>query len=109
MLRLPDRESSPEEIDDDDGLEHLFWIPSGVESLSNSLRLSSPALKPPPQASAPRLRALVLCLRPRAWVFCLRPRAASPTPAPEPPFPVPVPTPGTNKRLRKRKYIAIDV
>jgi hypothetical protein len=30
MLGLPDRESSPEEMDDDDdnnGLEHLFWIP----------------------------------------------------------------------------------
>jgi hypothetical protein len=53
MLRLPDRESSPEEIDDDDGLEHLFWIPPGVESLSNSLRLSSPALKPPPQSLCP--------------------------------------------------------
>jgi hypothetical protein len=45
MLGLPDRESSPEEIDDDDknGLEHLFWIPLDVESPSNSLRPSSPA------------------------------------------------------------------
>jgi hypothetical protein len=45
MLGLPDRESSPEEIDDDDknGLEHLFWIPPDVESPSNSLRPSSPA------------------------------------------------------------------
>jgi hypothetical protein len=49
MLRLPNRESSPEEIDDDDddddknGLEHLFWIPPDVESPSNSLRPSSPA------------------------------------------------------------------
>jgi hypothetical protein len=45
MLGLPDRESSPEEIDDDDknGLEHLFWIPLDVESPPNSLRPSSPA------------------------------------------------------------------
>ena len=46
MLGLPDRESSPEEIDDDDdknGLEHLFWIPPDVESPSNSLRPPSPA------------------------------------------------------------------
>jgi hypothetical protein len=51
MLGLPDRESSPEEIDDDDdnnGLEHLFWIPPDVERPSNSLRPLSPALKPPP-------------------------------------------------------------
>ena len=49
MLGLPDRESSPEEMDDDDDnnvLEHLFWIPPDVESPSNSLRPSSPALKP---------------------------------------------------------------
>ena len=46
MLGLPDRESSPEEMDDDDDnnvLEHLFWIPPDVESPSNSLRPSSPA------------------------------------------------------------------
>jgi hypothetical protein len=49
MLGLPDRESSPEEMDDNNnGLEHLFWIPPDVESPSNSLRPSSPALKPPP-------------------------------------------------------------
>jgi hypothetical protein len=55
MLRLPDRESSPEEMDDDDddddnnnGLKHLFWIFPDAESSSNSLRPSSPALKPPP-------------------------------------------------------------
>jgi hypothetical protein len=55
MLRLPDRESNPEEMGDDDnnGLEYLFWIPPDVENPSNRLRPSSPALKPPPQASAP--------------------------------------------------------
>jgi hypothetical protein len=50
MLRLPDRESSPEETDDDDknSLEHFFWISPDAESSSNSLRPSSPALRPPP-------------------------------------------------------------
>jgi hypothetical protein len=55
MLGLPDRESSPEEVDDDDnnGLERLFWIPPDVESLPSSLRPSSPTPKPPPPASEP--------------------------------------------------------
>jgi hypothetical protein len=56
MLGLPDRKSSPEEVDDDDnnGLERLFWIPPDVESLSSGLRPSSSAPKPPAPASEPR-------------------------------------------------------
>ena len=55
MLGLPDRESSPEEVDDDDnnGLERLFWMPLDVERPSSGLRPSSPAPKPLP----PRLRS----------------------------------------------------
>jgi hypothetical protein len=100
MLGLPDRESSPEEVDDDDnnGLERLFWIPPGVESPPSGLRPSSPAPKPPPPASEPvssasapepvsfvsapepvssasAPRACVPCFRPRACVLCLPPRA----------------------------------
>jgi hypothetical protein len=52
MLGLPDRESSPEAVNDDDnnGLERSFWILPDVESPPNSLRPSSPAPKPPPPA-----------------------------------------------------------
>ena len=83
MLGLPDRESSPEEVDDDDdnnGLERLFWIPPDVESPPSGLRPSSPTPNPPPPA--PRPRACVLCLRPRTCVLCLRPRACVPYPRP---------------------------
>jgi hypothetical protein len=52
MLGLPDRESSPEEVDDD-GLKRLFSIPPDVESLSNGLESSSSAPKPPPPAPEP--------------------------------------------------------
>jgi hypothetical protein len=80
MLGLPDRESSPEKVDDDDnnGLRRLFWIPPDVESPSSGLKPSSSA----PKASVPRLRACVLCLRPRACVLCVRPRACVPYPRP---------------------------
>jgi hypothetical protein len=109
MLGLPDRESSPEEVDDDDNnsLEHLFWIPPDVENPSNSLRPSSPALKPPSLVSEPV--SYVSVLEPVSSVPIPEPMSStsvqepvSPTPAPEPPFPAPVPTPDTNKRLRKR-------
>jgi hypothetical protein len=80
MLGLPDRESSPEEVDADDnnGLERLFWMPLDVERPSSGLRPSSPAPKPPPPASEPwssasAPRACVLCLRVRAYP---RPRAS---------------------------------
>jgi hypothetical protein len=55
MLGLPDRESSPEKMDDDDnnGLKRLFWIPPDVESPSSGLKPSSSALKPPAPASEP--------------------------------------------------------
>jgi hypothetical protein len=53
MLGLPDLESSPEEVDDDNGLKRLFWTPPDMESLSNGLRPSSPAPKPPSPASEP--------------------------------------------------------
>jgi hypothetical protein len=98
MLRLLDRESSPEEIDDDDnnGLEHLLWIPLDAESSSNSLRPSSPALKPPllslclpPQSPCPMFRVPALESVSSASVR----EPMSPAPAPELPFPVSVLTP----------------
>jgi hypothetical protein len=93
MLGLPDRESSPEEMDDDDNnsLEHLFWIPPDVENPSNSLRPSSPALKPPSLVSEPV--SYVSVLEPVSSVPIPEPMSStsiqepvSPTPAPEPPF-----------------------
>jgi hypothetical protein len=96
MLGLPDRESSPEEMDDDDnnnGLDYLFWIPPDVETRSNSLRPSSPALKPPPPSLRPGVSSVPV------------PEPVSSASAQEPVSP----TPDTNKRLRKQKYIAIDV
>ena len=50
MLGLPDRESSPEEVDDDgnNGLERLFWIPSRSEPVS-----PTPASEPPSHCPAP--------------------------------------------------------
>jgi hypothetical protein len=50
MLGLPDQESGPEEVDDDNnnnGLERLFWIPLDVESPPSGLKPSSSALTPP--------------------------------------------------------------
>jgi hypothetical protein len=46
MLGLPDRESSPEEVDDDNnnGLERLFWMPLDVERPSSGLRPSSDSM-----------------------------------------------------------------
>ena len=78
MLGLPDRESSPEEVDDDgnNGLERLFWIPPDVESPPSGLRPSSSTPKPPPPAPEP----------------------VSSTPAPEPPSPAPAPEPRRSKR-----------
>src|ERR1700733_2910808 len=79
MLRLPDRESSPEEVNDD-GLKRLFWIHPDVESPSSGLKPSYSAPKPPSPASEP----------------------VSSAPAPEPPFPasrasVPCPQPQRSK------------
>jgi hypothetical protein len=50
MLGLPDRESSPEEVDGDDnnGLERLFWITPGSEPVS-----PNPASEPPSHCPAP--------------------------------------------------------
>jgi hypothetical protein len=105
MLRLPDRESSPEEIDDDDnnGLEHLFWMPLDAESSSNSLRPSSPALKPP----LPSLRLPPQSPCPMSHVPAPEPMSSasaqepvSPAPAPEPPFPAPVLTPEPRRSKR---------
>jgi hypothetical protein len=54
MFGLPDRKSSPEEMDDDDndnGLERLSWISPDVESLSSGLRLPSSGPKSPSPAA----------------------------------------------------------
>jgi hypothetical protein len=85
MLGLPDRESSSEEMDDDDnnGLKYLFWISPDMKSPSNSLRLSSSVLKPPPPS--------------------LRPQVS----APKPSFPPQSPCPPSPPRLRRasRAYL----
>jgi hypothetical protein len=65
MLGLPDRESSPEEVDDDDGLKRCFGCPQ-MESPPNGLRPSSaaPSLRLPPQSLCPLLPPKSLCLLP---------------------------------------------
>jgi hypothetical protein len=50
MLGLPDRESSPEEVDDDDnGLKCLFWMPPDMEThlMVLGLHLLPQSLRPP--------------------------------------------------------------
>jgi hypothetical protein len=123
MLGLPDRESSPEEVDDDDddddddsGLKRLFWMPPDMESLRNGLRPSSPAPKPSapaselvssastpepvssvpapePVSSASVLDLVVFCFRSRSRVLCLRPRACVSYPRPRASIPCPCPYP----------------
>jgi hypothetical protein len=85
MLGLPDRESSPEKVDDDDnnGLKRLFWIPPDVESPYSGLKPSSSAPKPPSPASEPVSSASA----PEPVSSAFAPELVSPTPAPEPPFP----------------------
>jgi hypothetical protein len=87
MLGLPDRESSPEKMDDDDnnGLKRLFWIPPDVESPSSGLKPSSSAPKPPSPVSEPVSSASA----PEPVSSASAPELLSPTPAPEPPFPAP--------------------
>jgi hypothetical protein len=78
MLGLPDRESSPEEMDDDDnnGLERLSWISPDVESPSSGLRLPSSGPKSPLPVAEPASSVSV-------------PESVSPIPVPESPFPIP--------------------
>jgi hypothetical protein len=102
MLGLPDRESSPEEVDDDgdddNGLKRLFWMPLDVESLPNSLRPSSPAPKSPPPASEP----VSSTSAPEPVPSASAQEPVSPTPAPEPPFPAPAPVPTLELQRSKR-------
>jgi hypothetical protein len=125
MLGLPDRESSPEEMDDDDdnNLERLFWIPPDVESPPSGLRPSSPTPKPPPPApepvssvsapepvssvSAPEPVSSVSAPEPVSSVSAPEPVSSasaqelvSPTPAPEPPSLAPAPTPEPRRSKR---------
>jgi hypothetical protein len=85
MLRLPDRESGPEEVDDDDnnGLKRLFWIPPDVESPPSGLRPSSPAPKPPPPPQS-------LCPLPSPQSLCPLSPPQSLCPLPPPKACVPV-------------------
>jgi hypothetical protein len=55
MFGLPDRESSPEKVDDDDnnGLERLFWIPPARKAHQVVLGPRFPPQSLPPQASEP--------------------------------------------------------